>query len=365
MIENERPAAPDSREEAPRLRLPVLPPTTAILEIIVLLGIPAALDYFWPAFPSLSDMQPHVFWLPVLLLSLQYGTVSGLAAASVAILLSALLGWPDQEVGENHFSYLLRIWAQPVLWLLAALVLGQFRMRQIEQKQALARELADMASQRTAIADYATNLRGRCEALEREIACQRLPSAHALLDALARARSGRTDAGGALAECMALAFGPCRASLYASEVDGLRLVASHGTDASAGAREAYPAGHPLDAIVVRDGRELSVLVPGDEAVLGPDGLVAVPVLSPADNRVAGVLKIDAMDASELDAGTSLRLAVVAMQLAPLVTAGAPYAARPRLEAVQRPGARLGLLRQVRWRRAGKEAAAAFRSSRAS
>ena len=95
--------------------------------------VPAALDHFWPSFPTLSQMQPHFFWLPVLLLSLQYGTVSGLLAAGVAIVLTAWLGWAEQEVGENHFNYLLRISTQPMLWLVAALLLGQFRLRQIEQ----------------------------------------------------------------------------------------------------------------------------------------------------------------------------------------------------------------------------------------
>ena len=92
--------------ESERPGLPVLPPLMALVEILVLMVVPGLLDYFWTGFPSLAETQPHFFWLPVLLLSLQYGTVSGLLAAGVAITITALLGWPDQEVGENHFNYL-------------------------------------------------------------------------------------------------------------------------------------------------------------------------------------------------------------------------------------------------------------------
>jgi hypothetical protein len=329
--------------------LPVLPPRNAVVEILVLLALPAALDYWVPAFPSLAEMHPHPFWLPVLLLSLQYGSVSGLLAAGVAIALSALLGWPEQEVGENHFNYLLRIWAQPVLWLVAALVLGQFRMRQIEEKQELRRHLGELSSQRTAIADYAGNLRERCEALERQLAVRIEPEARALLLALAALRNREADGRqAALRRALELSFGACQASLAVKEADGLRVVVRHGWQAGAPWSERIGAGHALHQAIAVEGRPVTVMVPGEEIDLGGEGLAAVPIYSSLGDRVLGMLKLESAPSEEIEASTLDRLAVIA---APLSSALEPRAGgfQSPTHAVKREG--LGkerVWRQLHW-----------------
>ena len=338
--------------------LPVLPPLMALIEILVLIALPGALDYFWTGFPSLSETQPHFFWLPVLLLSLQYGTVSGLLAAGVAITVSALLGWPDQEVGENHFNYLLRIWAQPVLWLTAALVLGQFRMRQIEQKQDLARQVTELSTQRAAISDYATNLRQRCERLEREIAGRREPNVRTMLSTLTRLDAGGADALSALGDCLELALGPCTASIYVRDGDRFRLTIAHGSIASR--QEVVPSDAPLARAIAGEGRAVSVMHPGEEVIFAGDGLAAVPVLSPRDGRVFGMLKLDQVRAGELDEGTLVCLAGLAAQIAPLLESGAiaSHAAQAGLmpaKALAAP-ARQRLWRQLKWQRSSHRAA---------
>ncbi len=296
--------------------LPVLPPLAAYLEILVLLVLPAALDHFVPAFPSLPEIQPHPFWLPILLLSLQYGTVSGLLAAGIAIALNAILGWPEQEVGENHFAYLLRIWAQPVLWIGAALVLGQFRLRQIEQKQRLTQQLAELMTQRNAISNHSTHLRDRCEKLERALAQRLEPGNRDLLVALGQLGSHDPAASAtAFGRAASLAFGPCQASMYARDMTGLHLVEKHGWPVGTTRRIAFRPDEPLFKAVVQEGRPLSVLNPGDEAELGADGLVAVPILSGDSARVIGLLKLEAIAPAALDAATPARLSAIAAHAA--------------------------------------------------
>ncbi|MFM9938555.1 MAG: GAF domain-containing protein [Hyphomicrobiaceae bacterium] len=354
--------APAADAEAARPGLPVKPPLTAVLEILVLIALPTLLDHFVPAFPSLSDMQPHPFWLPVLLVSIQYGTVSGLLAAGSAIAANSFLGWPEQEIGENHFTYLLRVWSQPMLWLAASLMLGQFRMRQIEQKQELARQVAELGTQRKAIADYATNLRARCESLEREMVGRRAPDDRDLLARLGRLSTAMAPeaARAALRDCLAAAFGKCQASVFARDGDGFRLVEQHGWPANARWQTALTAADPL-AVAMHGGRRaVSVLTPGDEVLLGSEALAAVPIASHIDRRLSGLIKIEAMEPTEIDADVTLRLAALAAQIAPLLESasawsqiggnaagnGAPHTATASTPVAV--GARPW--RQVRWQR---------------
>ncbi len=334
--------------------LPVKPPLTAVLEIVLLIFIPAALDHFVPGFPSLSEMQPHPFWLPVLLVSIQYGTVSGLLAAGCAIAASSFLGWPEQEIGENHFAYLLRVWSQPVLWLATALVLGQFRMRQIEYKQELARQVAELNSQRKSIATFATNLRSRCERLEREMVGRRSSASQDLLAMLGRMSAAREPAAAreALASCLAAAFGKCQASVFVREGDTLRAVEQHGWAQDARWKSTLAASDPLYANMSAEGRGLSILQPGDEVHLGGEGIAAAPILSPADGRLRGMIKIEVMDPAEIDANLGLRLSAFALQVAPLLESAHAWpqaAAAPAVRFAPAPTVRTRLWRQLRRR----------------
>ncbi len=73
--------------------LPVLPPLSALAEIVILFALIYIVDELTPTI-SVLDLSPHPFWIPVLLLSLQYGTVSGFLAAATAIGLSLYGGVP-------------------------------------------------------------------------------------------------------------------------------------------------------------------------------------------------------------------------------------------------------------------------------
>lgn len=318
-------SAPSNPAEV-RPGLPVKPPMTAVLEILLLILVPAAIDHFVPSFPSLAEMQPHPFWLPVLLVSIQYGTVSGLLAAGCAIAASSFLGWPEQEIGENHFSYLLRVWSQPVLWLATALVLGQFRMRQIERKLELVRQVAELNSQRKSIADYAANLRARCERLEREMVGRRTSAGNdllALFGAMTTAASP-AHAREALASSLVAAFGKCQASLFVREGDTLRVVEQHGWAPEASWKTTLAPAHPLHAAMLAEGRALSVLQPGDEVHLAGEGIAAAPILSPMDGRMRGMVKIESMDPAGITPELAVRLAAFAVQLGPLLESASAW-----------------------------------------
>lgn len=352
---NERPLIKDAMAEqvvAATENVSVLPPRAALLEILVLLFLPAALDYFVPGFPSLADMHPHVFWLPVLLLSLQYGTISGLLTAGLAIALSAALGWPEQDVGENHFSYLLRIWSQPVLWLTAALVLGQFRTRQIERKENLIRAVAELSSQRKALADYANNLRDRCDMLEREISSRRDPAARALLNALGHLdNDAGDDIQARLADCLNISFGRCQIAIYAVDGHKLRLINRHsGRNSPIPARDEVTMSEPLAAAIVTQQRGLSVMSPGEESILGDDGVAAVPILSPDRQTVLGMLKLEAADAVELDRDIVRRLAVIADRISALMSVADQRSRSTNMSPDGQPSqpARQRLWRQLKW-----------------
>lgn len=304
----------DGNSAGPGTGLPVLPPRNAVIELAMIVLAIVAIDWLMPN-QGLSEIGPSPYWLPVLLMSLHYGTVSGLLAAGVGIAMTMLPGVPEQGVGENHFAYLLRIWAQPILWIAVAVLLGQFRIRQIAAKRELVRQVQELSTQRQALADYATNLRQRCDAVEREIAGRDHAPTMELLAALSDLGRPDVDLGGALSRLLALAAPGAEASVYLVDGTWLRKVADSGWPAVHIRAEELTAAHPLYRAIVDRAQGVSVLDAGQESSLAGEGLAAVPIRAGGtDVRVAGMLKLDSADAGHLTTDTLLALDSLALAL---------------------------------------------------
>jgi polysaccharide biosynthesis protein PelD len=295
--------------------LPVLPPRLALVEIALLLVLPILLEYFVPAFPDLTTFNPHPYWAPILLLSLQYGTVSGLLAAIIAIGGTTLIGLPEPDIGENHFAYMIRVWTQPFLWIIASLLLGHFRMQQIEHHDEMVSRVADLRSQSSALADYANNLQLRCDGLERRIASRKLIHAGHALESLASLSSAApTELSRAFDTLIQAALPGAEASVFARDGSGLTLIAASGWPAGSRWRHQLPGDEPLAMSVVGEARSLSVLAAADEAALAGEGLLAVPIIARDTGVVVGVLKVEMLAAASLSTTTEKQIRLIAEQL---------------------------------------------------
>jgi polysaccharide biosynthesis protein PelD len=295
--------------------LPVLPPVFALVELTIFAAIVFA-EYAWAPFPDLTKLNPHPYWLPVLLISLQYGTLSGLLAASIAIIGTVLIGLPEQDIGEAYFNYLIRAWAQPVLWLVVALLLGAFRMRQIEQRDDLLNQVDDLEHQGRLLDEHAGDLQSRCDRLERELVTKARPDPERLLDALARCAGdacSTTDLGAALSA----ALPDTEASVYVRAGNGLQLVYAHGWPEAAKWPRAISGLDALALTVIGANRAASVLSAGDEKVLSGHGIFAQPIVD--ETGPIGMLKIERMPPSAIGPDTVARLAVLAAHLPRAIT----------------------------------------------
>jgi hypothetical protein len=300
--------------------MPILPSRFALIELGVFLAV-VLLEWLWEPFPNLSRATPHPYWVPVLLLSLQYGTVSGLLAAVMAIGGSVLIGLPEPDIGESYFAYLVRVWAEPVLWLIVALLLGSFRMRQIESRDDMLREVDDLQTRSVALVDYATNLKARCDRLERQLAASAKPQAAQLLDELGvlsrRSPVVSAEALDSFDRLMEIVFPGAQASLAIVDANGLRVVFRHGWPTMAKWREEISGDSLLTKTMLHEPRGLSILIAKDEPCLAGEGLFAAPVLSVDKAAVIGVLKIEDLPARWIDDQTLDRLTAICVHLGPL------------------------------------------------
>ena len=117
------------------------------LELVIVLSMTLLIGAATPIGAHLGSISPNPLWIPVLLLSSQYGTKAGVAAAVASMVVHWLAGAPPQAGGEDVYEYLYRIWREPMLWPVAAVVLGGFRDRQAQKTEALRSRLVEADAQ--------------------------------------------------------------------------------------------------------------------------------------------------------------------------------------------------------------------------
>ena len=295
-----------------------LPTRAGVVELIVIFAALMIIERLVMTPGDFAKLQPHPYWLPVILLSLQYGTADGVLAAAVAIIAGLLIGSPTQGVGEEYYRYLIRVWAVPIGWITSAILIGEIRARQRSQMVELRRELKTTRTQAEDITRHCHRLEDKIQRLEREFAtveANSLDSLTASLEDLAR--------GDVIAWTSALArvhhglMGTGAISIVLRNDHTLAQVArvSSPPDASHDA-EPEPADLlPVVEAVIASRRTLCALRGDEAAILDGIAAMAAPLIAEPGGRVLGVVVLDAIAPERLTGDTENRLKLLAREVA--------------------------------------------------
>ena len=320
--------------------LPILPPMGALLELVALVAVIFMIDWAIPSI-DIAAIEPSPYWIPVLLLSLQYGTVAGLMAAAAATCAHILNGFPEQGIGENLFPYLLRIWSLPILWIGVSLLVGQFRLRQIEVKQEMRHQLNQRTKERDSLAGFAESLQLRCARLEREIATRGGPAGGQLLTALGMLDDRQTDLQAGFAQLCNAAYPGAAMSIFALKERDLQAIAStNWHDGDPWPRTIAP-DIALHRATVGEGRALSALNAADDRALGGQGLAAAPLIAPETGRIVGLIKIERASPELLTPDIAGELVVIAKLISVRLAEKRPSVVEPRVMPATGKGLREG------------------------
>lgn len=282
---------------------------SAIAEIAAFFLMALAADYFLLGGSRFAGVEPHPFWAIILLTATQYGAGEGLLAAALASAV-LLFDMPEQGFGEDLYDWVLRNTALPVLWCLAALILGEIRAAHLSERDRLRAELAEAREHARAISEAYERLSRIKGELEARVAAQ-VRTVRAMYDASRAIDSKNTS--GVIVGVEGLVrsvLSPAKFSLFFMGGKGLELVAADGWDPEDAYAGEFASASPLfQAVIVR--RETLVAVnPEHEALLGREGIIAGPLFSEDTGMVIGMLKIDEIAFAQLNPATMQNFRIV-------------------------------------------------------
>lgn len=276
----------------------------ALLELLLFFAVALGLDHWFGAGVRFDGVQPHPFWIPVLLLAIQYGTSEGVLAALVASVALRFGNMPDAGIDQDLYDHLFTLTREPILWLVAAVLFGELRMRQLREREDLRAGLAAARQEAEAIARSYRALKSVKESLETRVAGQ-LRTVFTLYQAaksIDHLDEGEVMLG--VAELVRTVMKPEKFSLFLLNNDVLESVTNEGWDDDNDSYARwFDSGTPLFQTVIARQRQLCVNRGEDERILAGEGVLAGPLVSSDTGEVVGMVKVESLGFTDLSVNT--------------------------------------------------------------
>lgn len=275
----------------------------AVLEAFGLLAILTLLDALLFQGNRFWDINPHPFWIPVLLIAVQYGTNEALLAALLATGFYLLGNLPPEPAGVDHYDYLYSVAIMPILWFAGAFALGELRVRHIRERDRLIQEIEESQQREDLIADSYKFVKTRKEALEVQLSGQLSSSIEAYRAAKSVETLDPKSVMQGVERLVASVMGPQKFSLYILHDNKLTATILHGWSPSDSYAQEIDNFSPLYQAIVGQQDTLVIANEDHEKTLDGQGIIAAPVMDPDAKRVVGMLKVEQMDFVALSLNT--------------------------------------------------------------
>jgi polysaccharide biosynthesis protein PelD len=265
---------------------------SALVEILLFFIVMLLISWFWKGQQNFFFISPHPYWIIVILISAQYGTKEGLVATVVATIIFFLGYLPEQTVLQDRFEYFLYIAKNPLLWFIAAVILGELRLRQIRERDRLKKVALSAAQKEREITTAYEGLQKHKNRLEVHLASDMNTalSAYQTFQKLETLDQKEILRGGL--DLMRLLIDPEKYSVYLLEDNQLKMMACEGWEGGEDSPTTLDAKHLLFQNIVVQRRVVSILNETDRSILLQMGMLAAPICTSETKEVFGMVKIE-------------------------------------------------------------------------
>lgn len=275
---------------------------SALIEMLTILSLLTVVSFLFGDGTRFVETHPHPFWIVILLMIVQYGTIEAILATVFATIFMYVDNVPQQLVEESTFSYQFRLCFTPFLWFSASFLLGELRMR----LQAKLDETSDERDQAFLQAEAITRnyevLKTVKENLESRLAGQirTVAATYETVKELETLNPAQILM--RLDHVVQTALNPKKFSVFASGPNGLEATTSEGWESEDVFSRRFNLETTLYREVVINQRMVCVINKEDQECLDGEGVMAAPLIDAYSGEVFGMLKIEEIEFFKLDIG---------------------------------------------------------------
>ena len=276
---------------------------SAILEIILGLVLLVAIDQLFFAGDMFWDVNPHPFWIVVIIVAAQYGANEALLAALASSVVYLLGPWPEPAAEGDIFSYYYGVLINPILWFAFGLLAGVFTERHLRKVVRLSHDLGESREREETITESYNFVKNRKEDLETQIAGRLTSSVQAYKAAKSIETLNPKDVLRGVEDLVSAIINPQKFSVYTLHDNKLSTTIIHGWNQNDSFSQELDSYSALYQAVIGNQRTLCIANEEHEQQLDRQGVLAGPIIDSDTNRVIGMLKIEQMDFVNLNLNT--------------------------------------------------------------
>ncbi|MBI5138096.1 MAG: GAF domain-containing protein [Nitrospirae bacterium] len=260
-------------------------------------------DHTWFDGTRFAAFSPHPFWVIVLAVSARHGLAPGLIVAAAAGVAQLAGNLPPQALTQDRYQYMFAVTQLPLLWVLAAGILGGMRSAQLRDRATTQARAAQARRQLDVITTAYNDLKGTARMLEGQIAGQ-VRTTHTLCEAartISRAVANVDEKGllAGAAEVTRELVHPEKFSIFVMTRGRLRPVLMEGWQEDERWDREFNPDSELFRRVIAQHHYLCVGDPKDRPFLADQGVLAGPLIDPASGEAFGMLKVEQLAFMEL------------------------------------------------------------------
>ncbi|MCX6989707.1 MAG: GAF domain-containing protein [Chlamydiae bacterium] len=278
------------------MNIPLPPPkllgirTSAWKEIICFFVLLCGGALLWGTPINFFKMCLHPFWIIVLIIAAQYGTVEALLAASISAAILLLGPIPVQTILQDRFEYFFYLIKTPLLWFVAAIFLGELRLKHIRETESL-RQIAIQAEEREKkVAEAYNALKKIKELLEIHVATDRQTTLEVIKSFKELEKSNPKEILQGAMDLIKTLVAPEKFSIFLLEKGLLKLILSEGWEEGDPFAKEIEEDSPLFQEIVVN-KHMVQINTSDPKILNIQGVLATPILSDED-VVFGMVKVE-------------------------------------------------------------------------
>lgn len=275
----------------------------ALIETLLFLTILVIFNNIFGDGKRFIDSVPHPFWIIIILISAQYGMVEGFLAVILSTLFLYIGNVPSQKPEETLFDYDVHLVWLPVMWFITAFVLGQIRLRFLNERKELVEKVAKREKEAETITEAFQKLKIIKENLEVQVASQLMTVAATFKSFESLEITKPSEILLNLSSVIVPILNPKKFSVYFSGPNGFEPAMSFGWEANENYKRRFGTQDLLYQAILGGQSILSVVNPEDEKIFQGEGILAAPLIDSETHEVFGMLKIEEMELKQLSNST--------------------------------------------------------------
>ena len=273
---------------------------SAIMEMILGLFLLILIDQFLGRGNGFMHIEPSPFWIVVLLIAAQYGVNEALLASVLSTLVFLFFAdWPLRGADQNVFDYYYALMLNPILWIIAGIVVGALTERHLRKIVKLTKSIEDSQQREETISESYDFVKSRKESLEVQLTGKLTSSIKAYQAAKSIETLNPKDVMRGIEELVRSILGPQKFSIYSLDDNKLTANVLYGWTQEDPFGQEISSADSIYQMVVGQRDVLCISNSEHEAVLHRQGVLAGPIMDPDGQTVIGMLKIEQLDFGHL------------------------------------------------------------------